>query len=146
MPNGKTPKELGYETEDLQWPIVLWSLGIVLVSTLIIIGITVAAFAWRDTPRLLMRDVAPVATAEERTIPQGPLLQASPPLDQEAYEAKSFSHMESFGWVDEANGVVHVPIDRAMEIALHNGFPTGTAPADDTEPADDAEPSGEDAQ
>jgi hypothetical protein len=139
MPNGKTPKELGYETEDLQWPIVLWSLGIVTVSTLVIIGITVVAFSFRNAPELLMRDVAPVATAEVRPIPEGPLLQPSPPVDQEAYEAESSAHMESFGWVDEANGIVHVPIDHAMEIALHDGFPTGTAPADN------AEPSGEEA-
>ena len=133
MPNNKTPIELGYETQDLQWPVVLWSLGIILVLTLVSIFGLALLFKYRDAEPLLIRNVAPVTMAEPRTIPTGPLLQALPSVDMAEYKAKSSSHMEHFGWVDEASGKVHIPIDRAMEIALEQGFPTGVpAPAAET--------------
>ncbi len=31
--------------------------------------------------------------------------------------------LNSYGWVDKANGVVHIPIERAMQIAVERGFP-----------------------
>ena len=129
MPNGKTPKELGYETEDVQWPVLVGSLGFILLFMII----TVFALAWMFSARdslPAMRDVAPMAMAEDRPIPSGPLLQASPPEDLKAYKTDAFHHLESYGWLDEANGKVHMPIERAMEIALEQGFPTGIpAPA-----------------
>ncbi len=33
--------------------------------------------------------------------------------------------LESYGWVDRARGLVHIPIDRAMDLALGGALPQG---------------------
>lgn len=140
MPNGKTPKELGYETQDVGWPFVLWSLGILTVLTIVSVFTLLWLFSARDkvTSVGAMPDVA---TAEERPVPTGPLLQQLPPLDMKAYKAEALAHLNGYGWIDEASGKVHVPIDRAIEMALEQGFASGTpALAVEETPADEEAP------
>ena len=31
--------------------------------------------------------------------------------------------LNGYGWVDKANGVVHIPIERAMQLTLERGLP-----------------------
>src|SRR5450432_3059971 len=33
----------------------------------------------------------------------------------EVWKAKNLKHLSSYGWIDRAKGVVHIPIERAME-------------------------------
>lgn len=33
----------------------------------------------------------------------------------EIWKAKNLKHLSSYGWIDRAKGVVHIPIERAME-------------------------------
>ena len=49
--------------------------------------------------------------------------------DNERTELSPFRYMEeeqlnSYGWVDQNAGVVHIPIDRAMELVAQRGLPT----------------------
>jgi hypothetical protein len=136
MPNGKTPQKLGYETEDVRWPLVLWSLGIVTGFTIISVFVLLWIFSFRDAfPAFGQK--TPVATAESRTVPTGPLLQADPPTVMDQYKEESMAHLNGYGWVDEENGLVHIPIDDAMELALEQGFPTGT-PELESAPAEES--------
>lgn len=32
--------------------------------------------------------------------------------------------LTTYGWVDRPNGIVHIPIDRAMDLILQRGLPT----------------------
>lgn len=34
--------------------------------------------------------------------------------------------LNSYGWVDRSNGIVHIPIDRAMDLLLQRGLPART--------------------
>lgn len=61
--------------------------------------------------------------SDQRVIPAGPLLQAAPYDDQVVYKARVKEEMESYGWVSRADGVVKLPIDRAMDIVLSKGLP-----------------------
>jgi hypothetical protein len=48
--------------------------------------------------------------------------------------------LESYGWIDEKSGTVHIPIDRAMDLLVQRGLPVrgqGAAnPADAATPSD----------
>ena len=125
MPNGKTPKELGYEVEDVGWSFVLISLGVLTVFTIISVFGLLWVFGYRDSYSPSMANRPMPATAEERPIPTGPLLQALPAVDMAAYKAESMKHINGYGWVDESAGKVHIPIDHAMELALEQGFAAG---------------------
>ena len=57
-----------------------------------------------------------------------PRLQSDPPADMRAFHAQQLRQLDSTGWVDEAHGVVHIPIADAMRIVGHEGIPGWPAP------------------
>ena len=61
--------------------------------------------------------------AEARTLPPQPRLQVEPRIDLEKLRAGEDSALESYGWVDQKSGVVHIPIERAMDIVAEKGLP-----------------------
>jgi len=48
---------------------------------------------------------------------------------REGQEAK----LGSYGWVDRSNGIVRIPIDRAMDLLLQRGLPTRTGAVSETD-------------
>jgi hypothetical protein len=38
--------------------------------------------------------------------------------------------LDNYGWIDQDAKIVHVPIERAMDIALQKGFPVRQKPKD----------------
>lgn len=53
-----------------------------------------------------------------------PLIQVDPARDLKRLHAQEDRLLGSYGWVDRAHGVVHIPIDQAMELVLKRGLPT----------------------
>ena len=54
---------------------------------------------------------------------QGPRLQIYPEKDLHAMQRANNQDLGTYGWVDRVNGVVRVPIDRAMELVAERGLP-----------------------
>jgi hypothetical protein len=52
-----------------------------------------------------------------------PRLQSDPRADMRAFHALEMQQLDSAGWVDEAHGVVHIPIADAMRIVGQEGVP-----------------------
>lgn len=48
----------------------------------------------------------------------GPRLQPDPPADMAAFRTEEEAELNRWVWVDEANGVAQVPIDKAMELLV----------------------------
>lgn len=64
---------------------------------------------------------SPVAEANERRLPPGPLLQRDPEGELRALRREMSARLSGYGWVDENAGVVHIPIDAAMDLLLKRG-------------------------
>lgn len=79
--------------------------------------------------------ISPIAEANERRLPPSPLLQAKPELEMEAMQAELERHMTGYGYLDELDQRVFIPIDRAMALVLDDGIPVAVEPALD-EPRD----------
>jgi hypothetical protein len=56
--------------------------------------------------------------------PPPPRLQTQPFKDIYQLKTEQRGVLNSYGWVNKASGVVHIPIDRAMELTLQRGLPT----------------------
>lgn len=58
---------------------------------------------------------------------------AEPNLDVKMVKAQQLELLNSYGWVDREQGVVRIPIDRAMELVIAEppggGMVTGEGPA-----------------
>jgi hypothetical protein len=55
--------------------------------------------------------------------PGMPQLQTHPDTDLQVYLQKQHEILDSYGWVNRKNGVVRIPIQRAMNILLQQGLP-----------------------
>jgi hypothetical protein len=74
----------------------------------------------------LLAGEKPPATPAAR-FPQ-PRLQANAAADQVKARAQEDELLSTYGWVDRQAGVVHLPIDRAMQMVAERGVPAWPAP------------------
>jgi hypothetical protein len=58
---------------------------------------------------------------QDRPLPPLPRLQAEPVQDLTQLRAQQDDALNAYGWVDRTNGVVHIPINRAMDLLLERG-------------------------
>ena len=58
----------------------------------------------------------------ERPVPPSPQIQPDPRADIAHYLSSQQQILNSYGWVDKQNGIVRIPIDRAMELTLQKGL------------------------
>jgi hypothetical protein len=103
---------------------VAWIVGVT-VACGIVIWIAMAVLA-RTRPldeSVLLRGVIVASnTAALERFPS-PHLQLSPPTDLAAFRAQEERALTNYGWLDRSNGVVRIPIERAMELLVQRGLP-----------------------
>ena len=113
----KLDAEMDYEEKSLPTKQIMWNvfalLGI-LVVTMIIIFLVVGA------PKAIPRP--DIVTQRKMLMPT---LQSDPPTALKIFKAEQQAHLNGYGWVDKAQGIVHIPIQTAMDKALERGlFPS----------------------
>lgn len=52
-----------------------------------------------------------------------PNLQMNPQEDLRALRAREDAEIVSYGWVDRSNGIIRMPVERAMDLILQRGLP-----------------------
>lgn len=65
----------------------------------------------------------PLAVQQENRVPPEPRLQTNPRQDLSDLRAQEDAILKSYGWVDRNAGVVRIPIDEAMKLAVRRGLP-----------------------
>ena len=111
----------GYETSDVDPKPVIW-FGVALAAML---AVTIAAMAWMFdylTAREDRLDTSGSPLADTRERPAAPPLQVTPSSDLTQMRAREEALLNSYGWVDRQEGLVHIPIERAMEILAGRGL------------------------
>ena len=64
-----------------------------------------------------------IITQAPATPPPGPNLETAPQLDFLSLKATQEAKLNSYGWVDKAQGKVHIPINQAMQAVAQQGLP-----------------------
>jgi hypothetical protein len=106
--------------------------GLVLfgVIALTLIGMRTTFFHFAKSQQL---GPPPTPFENARTLPPMPRLQVDPRMDLKNYREQEEDILKNYGWVDKQNGVVRIPIDRAMSLLLERGLPARqTKPPADT--------------
>ena len=117
--------KLGYEVRDVNLRNLVWlSVGLIilLVVTFGVIGLlynflTVSQEAQSPPPPPLLKE------AQELPLP-GARLQRNPAEDMQQMRLEQETILNNYGWVDKQAGVVHLPIERAIELTLEQGLPS----------------------
>lgn len=116
----------GYETRDANVRAVLLTgigLGLVVAISLVIVG---WAMDWiRGTPP--KPESIPTVLLDGRKTITGPLLQEDPEQDLVQFQAAEAARLSSYGR-DPQTQTIHIPIEKAMELALARGYPTRDNP------------------
>lgn len=130
-PSGNKDRRTGYERRDVD-PGAVGLVGVILVFGLQVITIGCAVF-YQLTAFRTERAEGPltVPVPENRT--------SFPPPELESHPAQALSRLRqaeekvlgSYGWIDSRRGVVRIPVEQAMSLAVRRGFPVrGSQPAD----------------
>jgi hypothetical protein len=101
--------------------IVMTAAGLLVVA-IVVHAAMAGVYVWLER-RAAGRD-APVSTllAPGPRFEPRPRLQANPSQDLKTFREEQRLRLYGYGWVDQADGVVHIPIDRAMTLMLERGY------------------------
>jgi hypothetical protein len=117
MPSERTVPAPGYETQDAKpRPLIYFTLSMAVLLGLSALAAQQAFVRFRPNA-----SVPPFANV--RPLPPPPRLQATPFADIEQYQRSQHQILNSYGWVDRQQGIVRIPIDRAMQLLLQRGLP-----------------------
>ena len=102
----------GYERTDLSVRGVLVALAALAAAALVVQLVVGVQFAALRSERAREN---PPATGQAGGPPE-PRLQTTPAGDLAALRAEEDAILHGYGWEDRAAGVVHIPVERAMEL------------------------------
>jgi hypothetical protein len=110
----------GHETTDVNvWAVGKFAIGLVIVcvvSIALLFGLLKFFQSREETS--VANTVDPV-----KLFPQ-PQLQKTPILDLKAIHAEEDKLLTGYAWVDPKQGIVRIPVDRAIEVLAKRGLPT----------------------
>lgn len=133
-----------HEVQDVRLrPLVIFGLILLVTAVVIHLGIWWALQVWSGD-ELVMQPLLPPAPITPAPQP-APGVQPFPWAELESLRSEQLSRLESYGWLDEEGGVVHIPVERAMELLVERGVPAradGPAPNFGLAPAYELESEG----
>jgi hypothetical protein len=116
-------QSVGHETQDADIRPIVYT-GIGLAITAVAVGIFVyGIFRYLGGHAVATIQSNPMSV-EDQQIPPTPRLEEHPAIELQQLHADEDRMLSTYGWVDQKTGVVHIPIDRAMDLQLQRGFPT----------------------
>ena len=116
-----------YEHRDADTSSLLkFGLGLVIVLILVLISMK-----WMFSYFAKSQPLGPPASPFEnvRVLPPQPRLQVKSGADLRSYCGDQMQKLNTYGWVDAENGVVRIPIDRAIDATIEHGLPARPAGA-----------------
>jgi hypothetical protein len=125
-PQGVPSQEGGYERTDAH-PGGVFSVVIGMIVAGVIIHFAISGMLNHLNNKPSGKDVwQPRAGGNVAAVrPEIPRLQISPPVELGELRAREDAELNSYGWVNRTSGIVRVPINRAMELMLQKGLPSG---------------------
>lgn len=70
---------------------------------------------------------SPMVSESARTLPPAPRLQVQPHIELEDFCAAQEQAVNGYSWINQQAGIVHIPVDRAMDVILQQGLPARPA-------------------
>lgn len=123
---GPNPPGSQYEHTDID-PSIGYKFGVWLaVSMLVSAVIVYGTYVWLERATNARDEASrryPVAVGTSQE-PPAPRLQTQPFKDVYLLKSEQRAVLHGYGWIDKATGVVHIPIERAMQLTLERGLPT----------------------
>ena len=115
----ETPQRPGYEKRDISvGAVAIFAVSLV-VALIVIHYLALGAFHHLAAQSPVYLPPSPLATTREDFT--GPRLLVNQKQDMETFRASEDMLLNNYGWVDRTQGLVHIPIDRAIDLLAQQG-------------------------
>ena len=101
--------------------ISLFGAGLAVLIIVVLLASYALIVRLRDGAARRVEPPSPLVIVPEPT--PGALLEIQPGRALQAMREQEEAHLKGYGWIDEEKGIVHIPIERAMEILIKKGLP-----------------------
>jgi hypothetical protein len=115
-------RQPGYEVRDVNaWAVGRFGIALVLLC-LVAVALLLGLFHYFESTF-----GGPLPNTglnmDARSLPPAPTLQRTPVLDLQRFRAAEDEILNSYSWIDRQHGIVHVPIDVAIDLLAKRGLP-----------------------
>ena len=117
----------GHETRDASVRLVVITLGFLAVGAAAVCFLVYGIFVYLAGHPLATAPPNPMSTSAQQQFPPEPRITDHPAIEIQQLHAEEDSILSTYGWTNKTDGIVRIPIDRAMELSLQRGFPTRPA-------------------
>ena len=119
----------GHEHREANLKIIVWGAIGLLVSTVIVMILMWGMFNVLKTSELKQaNEQAPSPLATPGQLPPEPRLTARPYEELQNLRAHEDAVLNHYGWQNQKNGIVHIPIDKAMDLVAQRAPYGGKLP------------------
>ena len=129
-PNQPVDTSKGYEISDVRVSILMWGIAITFILTFAaFVAMRLFAQALEYTPSVSgSSQPTSAAFRFDQPAPPGPGLQVNLEDDLAALVDPQKFMLNNYGWISEPEGLVHIPIEAAIDRAVENGLPKWEVP------------------
>ncbi|HEY2573588.1 MAG TPA: hypothetical protein VGH65_05955 [Verrucomicrobiaceae bacterium] len=113
--------ESWHETSDVSARAIVWFALSLAASLVIVFGLVWWMWAALDHHHAFWPRHSAVTMPGMK--PPAPALQISPADDLRELRQAEEAALHGYGWIDRSSGVIHIPVDRAMDLILQRGLP-----------------------
>jgi hypothetical protein len=117
----------GHEHKDASARAILWVAAGLVIAAIVIHAGTRFYELWLN--RHYPSPVGEARITGPAVQPPPPQLQRFPTLDWQQLRATDETVLHSYGWLDRDQGLIRIPIERAIEHTAQRGLPSGPPPA-----------------
>ncbi len=125
-------REMKYDRRDIDVPLLKKYTTVITVSCIACFIVSLPLYNWLTTPGKTIPSILgttrePAEPSKFRAKSPNPMLQDNLTTKVDIMELRKHEDdtMKSFGWIDQNNGVVRVPIEKAMSMIINRGVSTG---------------------
>ena len=120
----KRDDHLRYESyEQPVRPVVNFTIALAAATVVVLVGMKLASSAFVREAEHGSRPIHPLDDPRIVETPPEPRLQDAPAIDLARFRAREEEELSTYGWIDKPNGIVRIPIERAMELVAREGLP-----------------------
>jgi hypothetical protein len=132
---------LNHETRDVNLAgAPRFVIGMIVFLAIVFAFIWFVYTRWRADADATRPSVPAITVREGDRLPPLPRLQTTPATDLRGFQESESLVLTTYGWVDKEQGVVRIPVSRAIDLVAERGLPApiasppsgeapGTAPA-----------------
>jgi hypothetical protein len=111
----------GHETREVNIKLILLSTLGMVILVLVVCFVTVGIFNYLSSTQAQPERANELSRPME--LPRAPRVQEHPWEEYKVLHANEARVLNSYGWVNEADGTVRIPIDRAIDLIAERGLP-----------------------